>query len=324
MGSSAAKALVAVLALLACLAPTASADGLPVPVDQTFGEGVVSADGSSRFVTIGAGGKTVVMAISTHSGEVTDHTTTDGTFTVPAIAVDGTASGLSADGETLALISPRQSFPRKTTEFQTYEAQRLRRGPQNISLDGDFSFDALSPDGETMYVIQYTDRRDPGAYQVHSYDLAARELDPEPILDSEESPDDMRGFPMTRATSPDGSWEYTLYDGGGAHPFIHALDVAEGATVCIDLEMLKPKDTYGATLEMAGDASSVELTDRRGELRAVVDTSTFKAAEPGAPAEPARAPAEDESGLKAAGVAVGGLLVAFGTIALRRRRRPAP
>ncbi len=52
---------------------------------------------------------------------------------------------------------------------------------------------------------------------------------------------------MTRATSPDGGWEYTLYDGGGAHPFIHALDVVEGATVCIDLEMLKPKDTYGAT-----------------------------------------------------------------------------
>ena len=99
-----------------------------------------------------------------------------------------------------------------------------------------------------MYLIEYTDPRDPGAYQVRSFDLATGELDPDPILDSEEEPGDMRGFPQTRATSPDGGWEYTLYDGGGAHPFIHALDVVEGATVCIDLEMLKPKDTYGATL----------------------------------------------------------------------------
>lgn len=306
--------------------PGAAADGLPVPVDQAFGEGVVSADGHSRFVTIETGEETVVMRISTASGKVDDHATANGVYTVPAIAVDGTASGISADGTTLALINPRQTFPRKSTEFIVYEAGRLRRDPAHFELDGDFSFDALSPDGETMYLIEYTDPRDPGAYQVRAFDLTTGELEPDPILDSEEDPDEMRGFPMTRATGVDGAWEYTLYDGGGAHPFIHALDVVEGATVCIDLEMLKPKDTYDATLAATADGAAIQLTDRNGELRAVVDTESHTAHEPGDEPEPAAAPAEPkDSGPETAGIAAGAialiaLVAAVGLLRARRSR----
>ncbi len=323
MRSRACPILIAAAVLLSATAPAAAADGLPVPVDQAFGEGVVSADGSSRFAALPAGERTLVMRISTSDGEVLDSTPAAGDFTVPAIAVDGTASGISADGETLALIAPRQTFPRKTTAFRIYDAEKLRRDPAEIELNGDFSFDALSPDGKTMYLVEYPDPRDPGSYLVRSFDLATGELDPDPLLDSEESPDDMRGFPMTRATSPDGGWEYTLYDGGGAHPFIHALDVVEGATVCIDLEMLKPKDTYGATLQVSGDGSAIELTDGKGALRAIVDTDTFKAAEPGAEAEPASAPAEEsEPGIAPAGIAFGALIVmAIAGLGIRRMRK---
>jgi len=196
------------------------------------------------------------------------------------------------------------------------------RDPQPIRLDGDFSFDALSPDGETMYLIEYTDPRDPGAYQVRSFDLAAGELDPQPILDSEESPDEMRGLPQTRATSNDERWEYTLYDGGGNHPFIHALDVVEGTTVCIDLP-IHPEDTYGAELATSEDDASVELTSRKDDLLTVVDTATFEASEPDASAETEPASAEPaEPGMKVAGIAVGGLIIAaLGAVAFRRRRR---
>ena len=114
---------------------------------------------------------------------------------MPAIAVDGTASGVSADGETLALISPRTTFAQKTTDLQLYEASNLRRGPENITTQGRLRLRRASPDGETLYLIEYTDPRDPGAYQVRSYDVASGQLDPEPILDSEEEPGEMRGFP---------------------------------------------------------------------------------------------------------------------------------
>ena len=147
---SRAASLFAPIALLCVAASPVGASTLKgAPVAYTYGEGVTSADGSSRFVTIGAGEKTVVMRISTDGGEVTDYTTTDGGFTVPAVALDGTASGISADGETLALIDPKETYAQKTTQFQLYEAKKLRRGPENISLDGDFSFDALSPSGES-------------------------------------------------------------------------------------------------------------------------------------------------------------------------------
>jgi len=302
---------------------SASADGLPVPVDYTLGEGVIAPDDKSRFVSIGAGDKTVVMRISLDGGKLLDHAASDGTFTIPAVAVDGTASGISHDGTTLALINPRRTFPRETTEFQIYDTSRLRKRPAVISLQGDFSFDALSPDGDTMYLVEYTDRRDPGAYRVRSFDVATQELDPDPIIDSEEEPDDMRGLPQTRVTSSDGRWEYTLYDGGGADPFIHALDVDEGATVCIDVPMIKPKDTYSARLEIGEDGAEIELSDRRGMPRAVVDTATFEAREPGEATEPTSSPghSNDEAGLSPAGLAGGGLVVlALAGVVIRRRR----
>src|SRR5688572_5302731 len=100
MRTRALKTMLAAAVLLSVTSPAAAADGLPVPVDYTWGEGVVSADGASRFVTIGTGAQTLVVRISTDDGEVTDHDLVDGSYTVPAIAVDGTASGISADGGT--------------------------------------------------------------------------------------------------------------------------------------------------------------------------------------------------------------------------------
>ena len=81
---------------------------------------------------------------------------------MPAIAVDGTPERSSrTTAETLALIRPAGQLPPKLDG-----ASGLRGGagfvgdPRSITLDGDFSFDALSPDGETLYLIEYTDPRD--------------------------------------------------------------------------------------------------------------------------------------------------------------------
>jgi hypothetical protein len=324
MTGRAAKSLIAAFALMGFAAQTADASTLKgAPIPYTFGEGVVSAAGSSRFVSVEAEDKTVVMRISTDGGEVMDHSTTDAGYTVPAVALDGTASGISADGGTLVLIDPKETYAQRTTEFQLYEANKLRRGPENISIEGDFGFDALSPNGETLFLIEYTNRRDPGEYQVRSYDIATGELDPDAILDSEEEPGEMRGFPQTRVTSSDGGWEYTLYD-GGEHPFIHALDVVNAKTVCIDLDMIHARDTFGATLAMSADGGSIELTDRKGALRSVVDTETYKATEPAEEPEPTVAPAEtgEDSGPEAAGIAAGALaLMALAAIGIRRMTR---
>ena len=282
-------------------------------------------DGSFRYVTLrrglSDGYETTLLKIAQEGGEVERSRIIDDDFSVPAVALDGAPTGLSHDGSTLALIKPRVSYFRKTTEVMVLETGRLTGEPGRITLDGDFSLDGLSPDGKTLFLIEHTDRRDPGAYQVRSYDIDAQQLDPDPILDSAEEPDEMRGQPQTRATSADGRWEYTLYD-GGEHPFIHALDVVEAATVCIDLDMIRAKDTYGATLAMSEDESAIELTDRRGDLRAVIDSETFEATEPGESPEPEASATkpDEESGLGTGIVAGGVALLGIGGLVLLRRR----
>jgi hypothetical protein len=53
----------------------------------------------------------------------------------------------------LVLIQPRLSFPRVRTSFAVLDA-RLLRVVKVLRLKGDFSFDAISPSGNRIYLIQ--------------------------------------------------------------------------------------------------------------------------------------------------------------------------
>ena len=81
-----------------------------------------------------------------------------GRLAVPAIAYDATPSGITPDGRTLVLIKPRRAFPRAETSFAIVDTRRLRIR-RTLRLRGDFSFDAISPDGRLMYLIRYPSSR---------------------------------------------------------------------------------------------------------------------------------------------------------------------
>ena len=68
-----------------------------------------------------------------------------------------------------------------------------------VTLDGTFTFDALSPDGRQMYLIEYTSPRDLTQYLVREYDLERDRLLSEPIVDPNESGEEMAGFPQMLA-----------------------------------------------------------------------------------------------------------------------------
>jgi hypothetical protein len=215
----------------------------------------------------------------------------DGRFTIPAVAYDGSPGGLSADGRTLVLINPRVGFPRRTTTLAVLGTGGLR-ARDVIALKGDFSFDALSPDGRWLYLVQYLSKRDPTRYLVRLYDLRRGRLLPEPIIDPREVGDVMRGMPITRAASPDGRFAYTLYDGAGEHPFIHALDTVGRTARCIDLHGLMGfEDLYRLRLDVSPSGGTITLLDG-SEPVAFVDTSTNAVTEP---AEPAPAPAKPKA-----------------------------
>lgn len=292
----------------------ASADGLPVVDVDASHVGLPSADGHFRYVTFDAGPETIVAQVAQHGGHVLQETRLDGNYTIPAVAYDGSASGLSADGETLVLINPRTGFPRERTPLVVLDATSLDVKAR-IDLQGDFSFDAISPDGRDAYLIRYFSR-DPSQYEVRAYDLERERLVARPITDPNEAQEEMYGFPMSRATSPDGRWAYTLYD-GREHPFIHALDTSGRTAVCIDLDQVPSRLLAGMSLEVSPDGGTIEVVGAQGPQFAV-DTSTWEASEVAGAVAGADAGGDGTPWALIAGAGAIGL--AIGTALLRRRR----
>ena len=134
------------------------------------------------------------------------------------------------------------------------DAYTLRRSL--VRLHGDFSFDAISPSGRWVYLIQYTSALDPTQYRVRALVVATGRLLGADIVDPHDRGERMRGNPLTRISSPDGRWAYTLYDGNG-QPFVHALDTSAAPSArCIDVTVFPPApDPWSARLTLTGSGS---------------------------------------------------------------------
>ncbi len=217
------------------LAPAAFADG-PVYVTQG-GAGVASHDGAFHYVAVPNGTSgTLLEKIEVAHGQVYWWMRLRGSWGIPTIGNGAaTGQGLSHDGRTLVLASTSGPFasPSKFILVDPSHAKVLR----TITLPGSFSFDALSPDTSRMYLIQYTHARsyDATHYTVRGFDLRTSRLMPGRIADRTEKEESMSGYAMTRTTSADGRWVYTLYQKPSGEPFVHALDTVRAAAYCIDL-----------------------------------------------------------------------------------------
>ncbi len=308
---------VAVAAALA--AATAKADGLPVLGVNVGSVGVAARAGDLRYVTLDAGRGTIVAAVRQRGGQVERSRLLHGRFTVPAVAYDGSASGLSADGRTLVLIRPRVSFPQAQTVLAVVDTGHMQV-KRIVTLNGDFSFDAVSPSGASLYLIQYVEPRDPTRYAVRAYDLRAGRLLSRPVVDPREPNERMRGQPVTRATSADGRWAYTLYDGAGKYPFLHALDTRGRTARCIDLSALasRARNLYTLRLAVSRDGNAVSVNNSV-EAIATINTRSFRVSLPDA----AGADGHGFGGVVWGLAAVGGVaaLAAAAVLTLGRRRR---
>jgi len=273
-------ATVAVILSAGVAATVAHADGLPVLGIDVGPAGVTTAGSPYRWITINDGKTTLVERVARNGGSVLRWARLPGTFTIPAVAYDGSASGVSADATRLVLIEPRNSFPRARTRFVLLDAGGLGVY-RTITLRGDFSFDALSARGRTMFLVNYTSA-DPNSYRVRAYDLTTFRLRHASITDPAEHEDAMHGAPITRLATADGRWAYTLYDGAGSTPFVHALDTATQRARCIDLPMLKGRRDLWALRLHRGAGGGIRVTSAAGPV-AAIDPATFTAGPPPAP-----------------------------------------
>jgi hypothetical protein len=161
-------ALTLSVAAVAAIASPAAGDG--PPVDGVYAAPLTAPGGDLAYTTRRARGASVVEARATDSERLVRSARLHGAYVVSAVAYDGSSGGLSADGRTLVLASPRRRFPRSTSGFAVLDAERLRLR-RVVRLRGDFSFDALSPDGSLMYLIKYLSAGDLRRYRVRVYDL---------------------------------------------------------------------------------------------------------------------------------------------------------
>ena len=316
-----AMALGVALVLAGAFPATAAGDGLPTPGVYTDPAGVVAPSGEERYVTRrGKDGSTSVRALG-QNGRVLRSATVSGRLVIPAVALDGSPAGLSADGSTLVLIQPRRQFPQSETHLAILDAQSLALRDR-LTLHDDFSFDAISPDGSHMYLIEYLSPRDPTEYAVRAYDLVTGTLLPEPIVDPDEPSEEMRGYPLTRVASPDGRWAYTMYDGGGKHPFVHALDTAEGLAVCIDLPAFAHQGANNGRLSISSDGGLLTLV-HRGDPVAVIDTETFSVSRPSSAPPAGQEAGSGDSGIPWSLIASAAVtaLAAVGALSAFHRRR---
>jgi hypothetical protein len=262
------------LAVLGALsvAPAAAGDG-PGPYALQGGPGVLSrlhGGPPLRYVTIGANASqdTLLEAIQTNDGQIRSWTDIAGAWGIPAITY-GDSSSLSHDGKTLVLGETQSG-----SSFLVYALPSMNL-TNSVVLKGSFAFDALSPDASRMYLIQYTQASsgDLSHYIVRAYDLKKNRLLPGRIADRTQKSWVMNGYPMTRTSSADGRWVYTLYqNGGNGYPFIHALDTVRGVAHCVGLPMTN--GLYNIVLSLHGWTLAVHWRSGRPWLD--VNTATWR------------------------------------------------
>jgi hypothetical protein len=252
--------------------------GGPSPGVLFAGEGVVSPNGAVRYVAYAKGSSTIVAAVLTSTGRTARWGSLSGAYGVPLVTFNGQTAGLTPDGKTLVLGSQPYQGPvtdSSTSRFVVLDTRTLRVR-STVSLRGHFSFDAISPNGKTLYLIEYMQRGNEIRYRVRAYDLVARALVRHVVADPQEWADSMVGAPIARATGPSGRWVYTLYSNPG-RPFIHALNAAQRKAVCIDIPWTASDEWLAAMkLTLNSTATRLLVHPDGGPAVVVVDTKSLR------------------------------------------------
>lgn len=266
---------VAGLAVFAFLASgsAAAADGQPGYAAQG-GLGVLAPDGKTRYVAVSTGTGTAIERVRVRGGAVVSWASLDGSWGIPTVTFSTRGGeGLTRDGKRLIVASTGAWSP---TEFTVLSTRDLRVRDR-FSLDGNFAYDALSPDGSTLYLIQHLNAHNVNRYIVRAYDLQHGRLLPGRIADKTQRGWVMEGSPLTRATSAGGRWVYTMYSRPGGYPFVHALDTVRGVAHCIGLPWTGDQAALiNARLTVSNGGKTLAVHWKSGKPWLAVNTANWR------------------------------------------------
>ena len=198
-----------------------------------------------------------------------------GRFRLPVVTSRGLRAGPSLDGAALVLASLPQQGP---SSWHSAFVVVTRSANTTLPLSGRWMFDAVSPNGQTLFL---TESVGPNRYWVRPVDVATGRIGDRLVTKSiaaaptrvavEDGP--MEGLPIDRVTSPDGHVVFTLYD-GPAHPFVHALDTQNGGAICYDLPQPLQILAGALRLRLGPDAGTVDVVHNRRVVVQVTGSSS--------------------------------------------------
>jgi hypothetical protein len=234
--------------------------------------GFLTADGAQLFSSggqvfggpAGSLGVTVLNAYDTRSGALARQLRLPGAW-----SWDG--GGTSPDGRWVVLTGSLGFLVVDTTLGHQYP----------VPLGGNFSFDALSNDGHSLFLIETLVG---SAYQVRQYHVLSQAMEPGAVAIKGPETDAMAGYKITSVPAPDGSMLYSLYGrNDGKPPFVHALDLANAVSYCIDLPAIAAMkssyldaNTSGWALSLDAGRHALYASSPRGQV-VVIDTQRYAA-----------------------------------------------
>jgi hypothetical protein len=155
-------------------------------------------------------------------------------YELPRATMSGVPGGLSQNGSQLVLQAWDRTASVPTATHLLVVDTTFGSKPVPVELQGWFDFDAISNDGNNLYLIQYIA---PQLYHVRLYRVGLHQLDPAVIAEKGAPPNStMAGVKLMSVPSPDGAWLFTLYARQNEGAFIHGLKM-DGTpfAACIDL-----------------------------------------------------------------------------------------
>jgi hypothetical protein len=150
-----------------------------------------------------------------------------GAYQLPAATSSGLPGGISPNGYWLVA----QAYDGSATHFVIVNTAEMRIA-HTANLAGHFNFDAISNDGERLYLIQYLNGRE---YYVRLYNVLTGSLDENIVVDKSDGEQSMTGLRLSGIATPGGSWLFSMYVRESENPFIHVLSLDGPFAFCLDL-----------------------------------------------------------------------------------------
>ena len=282
------------------------------------GDGAAWQGHTQRFVAVPAPGGTLVTELGRAGGATLRSQTIAGRFGIPLVAYDSTAEEVPATSPNVVLEERTNpgGLARRTgfVVLSTRDLHLVRR----FTLPGAYAFDALSPDGATLYLTRHASRTRVTRYTVRAYDITSGRLFPGVIADKTEHEWRMDGMPVSRLQTADGGWAYTLYQGGEDGAFVHALDTRARTARCIDVPGMRDRAVMAMRLHLADGGRRLVIVSGARPV-ATIDTHTLALVPAGEHPRPAPSPSSSSTADVWAIAVVAVLLAAGGMVGLRRR-----